>query len=79
MQSRGKIISPYQGEVLKILYSESAHIDPWETLFLVETKSGILEVISEYCGRIELIRVSEGDSILPGTILALIQCLDDDG
>ncbi len=69
-----EVISPFRGEVLKILYEPSAWIDQWETLLLIKTESGVEEVIMEHYGRVEQIWVGEGDYILPGMVLAQIRC-----
>lgn len=70
----GVIISPCYGIVDKITINHTDRLYEWETLFSIKTDDGPMEMIqTSVSGEVESIEVQEGDTVIPGMVLAYIK------
>lgn len=70
----GVVLSPVYGKVEKVSIKSKSRIYEWETLFLIKTEEGKVEMIqTSVSGEIESLEVQEGDNVIPGMVLAYIK------
>ncbi len=70
----GVVLSPCHGTVEKISIKSTDRIYEWDTLFLVKSDGGTIEMVqTNASGKIESIEVQEGDNVIPGMVLAYIK------
>lgn len=70
----GVVLSPCYGKVEKISIKEESRIYEWETLFMIKSESGKLEIVrTGLSGAVESLEVQEGDYVIPGMVLAYIK------
>lgn len=70
------VTSPFDGIVKKIMTKAKNRIYEWEPLLAIQTDDGaVVQISVGISGIIEKFTVSEGDRVIPGTVLAYI---DDD-
>jgi hypothetical protein len=68
------IICPYDGVVVEVCIEETCCFKEWEKLFMIQTKAGVMEVISVgLCAAVQSIEVNEGDEVFPGMVLAFAE------
>jgi biotin carboxyl carrier protein len=65
------ILSPYYGEVEKVVIKNETRIYEWEPLFTIKTADGLVETIKTgVSGEVQSLEVQEGDPVIPGMVLA---------
>lgn len=70
----GVVLSPCHGTVEKISIKGAERIYECDTLFLVKSDDGTLEMIqTNASGEVESVEVQEGDKVIPGMVLAYIK------
>ncbi len=70
----GVVTSPCFGRVEKVTVRSESRIYEWEPLFIIKTEDGKIEMIQTgVSGEVESLEVQEGDSVIPGMVLAYIK------
>jgi biotin carboxyl carrier protein len=68
------VLSPVYGKVEKVSIKSESRVYEWETLFLITSEEGKVEIIqTSVSGEIESLEVQVGDKVIPGMVLAYIK------
>lgn len=70
----GVLLSPCYGKIVTIPIKDADRIYEWEPLFTIRREDGSYEIVqTSLSGRIESIEVQEGDTVIPGMVLAYVK------
>ncbi|MFC4766462.1 hypothetical protein [Effusibacillus consociatus] len=73
MKVEFELISPCHGVVDKVLVEESAYLYEQETLCIIKTETGTVEMSVNFGGYITALNVTEGLVVTPGAVLAHVR------
>jgi acetyl/propionyl-CoA carboxylase alpha subunit len=67
--AQSSLTAPMPGTVIKVLASPGEHVEPRQTLLVLEAMKMETPVVSPYAGTVRAVHVSEGDQVAGGAVL----------
>jgi acetyl-CoA/propionyl-CoA carboxylase biotin carboxyl carrier protein len=71
--SRGEVVSPMHGTILKVLVSAGDDIEPGDPVAILEAMKMETHVASTAAGRVEVIRVAASEVVEAGQVIAVVR------
>ena len=66
-------------EVIEVLVAEGDTVEKEQALITLESDKATLEVPSTVAGKITSLKISEGDNVSEGDVIAMVEAEDDSG
>ena len=66
-------------EVIEVLVAEGDTVEKEQALITLESDKATLEVPSTVAGKITELKISEGDNVSEGDVIAMVEAEDDSG